>query len=115
MCRGPIALETLPDMSPRETASAPDETNREAVRVTLRYWAAAKAAAGRAEDEVAATTVAGALDEARRAHVDNPRFAQVLGVSSLLLGEQPLGSKDPETVQLRDGDVIEVLPPFAGG
>jgi molybdopterin converting factor small subunit len=83
--------------------------------VTLRYWAAARAAAGRAEEEVDATTVAEALDGARGAHVDNPRFAQVLAVSSLLLADQPVGSRDPRTVQVADGDVIEVLPPFAGG
>jgi molybdopterin converting factor small subunit len=83
--------------------------------VTLRYWAAARAAAGRAEEEVDATTLAEALDAARSAHVDNPRFAQVLAVSSLLLVDQPVGSRDPQTVQVADGDVIEVLPPFAGG
>jgi sulfur-carrier protein len=36
-------------------------------------------------------------------------------VSSLLLGDRPLGSREPESVPVRDGDVIEVLPPFAGG
>jgi hypothetical protein len=33
----------------------------------------------------------------------------------LLLGEEPLGTRDPATVRVGPGDVIEVLPPFAGG
>lgn len=97
------------------TASASNETRKRPARVTVRYWAAARAAAGRAEDHVDAATVAEALDQARQTHVDDPRFASVLTVSSLLVGDQPLGSRDPETVRVRDGDVIEVLPPFAGG
>jgi sulfur-carrier protein len=97
------------------TASASNETAPGPVRVTVRYWAAARAAAGRAEDQVDAATVAEALDRVRRTHVDNPRFASVLAVSSLLVGDRPIGTRDPETVPVVDGDVIEVLPPFAGG
>ena len=55
------------------------------------------------------------LAAVRAAHGDNPRFAQILGISSLLLGEEPLGSRDPASVPVRAGDVVEVLPPFAGG
>ena len=102
-------------MDPPLPASASNETGKRRVRVTVRYWAAARAAAGRAEDHVDAATVAEALDQARRTHADNPRFASVLTVSSLLVGDQPIGSRDPETVPVVDGDVIEVLPPFAGG
>lgn len=102
-------------MDPPLTASASNETAKRPARVTVRYWAAARAAAGRAEDHVDAATVAEALDRARRTHVDNSRFASVLAVSSLLLGDQPIGSRAPETVLVVDGDVIEVLPPFAGG
>lgn len=83
--------------------------------VTVRYWAALKAAAGRAEDEVRAATVADALAAARDLHVGSPRFAQVLGVCSFLLGDRPLGGQDPASVRLSTGDVIEALPPFAGG
>jgi molybdopterin converting factor small subunit len=102
-------------MDPSSTASASSETGAIRRGVTVRYWAAARAAAGRAEDQFDASTVAGALDQARRTHADNPRFAAVVAVSSLLLGDQPIGSRDPETVPVADGDVIEVLPPFAGG
>jgi molybdopterin synthase sulfur carrier subunit len=102
-------------MESQPTASASNETGQGPVRVTVRYWAGARAAAGRAEDHVDAATVAEALDQAMRTHGDNPRFASVLSVSSLLVGDQPIGSRDPETVPVVDGDVIEVLPPFAGG
>jgi molybdopterin synthase sulfur carrier subunit len=102
-------------MDAAPTASPSDETGSLPGRVTLRYWASARAAAGRAEEQYDATTVADVLDQARRAHRDNHRFVQVLGVSSLLLADRPIGSRDPETVPVADGDVVEVLPPFAGG
>jgi molybdopterin converting factor small subunit len=101
---------TVPVPSSAETASA-------GPRVTVRYWAAAKAAAGRAEDEVTASTVADALSAVTALHVDTPRFAQVLGVCSFLLRDRPLGnsSRDLGAVGVESGDVIDVLPPFAGG
>jgi molybdopterin synthase sulfur carrier subunit len=55
------------------------------------------------------------LDAVRRMHADNPRLLQVLGVSSLLLGDIPLGLRDPSSVGVDHGDVLQVLPPFAGG
>jgi molybdopterin converting factor small subunit len=79
--------------------------------VTLRYWAAAKEAAGRAEEQVPAASLARTLDEARRRH--GARFAAVLGVASLLVdGRRIRPEDDPE---LLPGAVVEVLPPFAGG
>lgn len=81
----------------------------------MRYWAAARAAAGRHDDVVRARSAADAVDAVRALHPDNHRLAQVLSVSSLLLGDRPLRSADLSHVQLSEGDVIEVLPPFAGG
>lgn len=81
----------------------------------MRYWAAARAAAGRHDDVVRARSAADAVDAVRALHADNHRLAQVLSVSSLLLGDRPLRSADLSHVQLSEGDVIEVLPPFAGG
>ena len=84
-------------------------------RVTVRYWAAARAAAGVAYDELFGSSVADVLTAARERHEQEPRFAQVLSVCSLLLGDRPLGTSDLSRVELADGDVLEVLPPFAGG
>ncbi len=83
--------------------------------MTVRYWAAARAAAGRSEDVVNGASVAEVLDAVRRAHADNPDLLRVLGVSSLLLGDAPLGSRDLTGVKVASGDTVEVLPPFAGG
>lgn len=84
-------------------------------RVTVRYWAAAKDAAGRAEDRVDATTLADALAAVRSRHAGEPRFERVLGQCSLLIDGQPVGRRDPHAVPLADGASVEVLPPFAGG
>lgn len=84
-------------------------------RITVRYWAAAKDAAARAEDHVDAATLADALAAVRTRHAAEPRFERVLAQCSLLVDGQPVGRRDPETVQLDDGASIEVLPPFAGG
>lgn len=91
------------------------ETDGAVPLVVVRYWASAKAAAGRAEDEVRASTVAAALAAAALLHTDAPGYARVLSVCSFLLGDQPLGGQDLAAVHLSDGDVIEALPPFAGG
>lgn len=83
--------------------------------MTVRYWAAARAEAGRSDDVVSGASVADVLVAVRQLHADNPRLLQVLGVSSLLLGDTPLGTRDRATVPVGPGDVLEVLPPFAGG
>lgn len=95
--------------------SSPSESDTDAPRVTVRYWAAARAAAGRESDEVAAATLAEALDAVRLLHREHERFYRVIGVCSILLGAQPVGTRDPASVRLETGDVVEVLPPFAGG
>jgi molybdopterin converting factor small subunit len=77
--------------------------------ITIRYWAAAKAAAGVAEDYFAVTTLAEARDAAVR--VRGKRLAAVLTRSSFLVD----GVRADADAALRDGAVVEVLPPFAGG
>jgi molybdopterin synthase sulfur carrier subunit len=79
--------------------------------VTMRYWAAAKEAAGVAEEKVAADTLAAAL----AAIGPSARLSAVLARSSFLIDGQPVGSRAAEAVTLADGAIIEVLPPFAGG
>jgi molybdopterin synthase sulfur carrier subunit len=95
--------------------------------VTMRYWAAAKDAAGVAEETITADTLAAALAAARdRGHDDRSaaggaalpggsRLAAVLARSSFLVDGHPVGTRAAEAVALADGAVIEVLPPFAGG
>jgi molybdopterin synthase sulfur carrier subunit len=95
--------------------------------VTMRYWAAAKDAAGVAEQVVTADTLAGAL---RAIGGDQPsalagpgqtpaaggsRLTAVLARSSFLVNGHPVGTRAAESVELTDGAVVEVLPPFAGG
>jgi sulfur-carrier protein len=112
--RGSMAVATIPDMNASATGCAPAEVTRHPV-VTVRYWAAARAAAGCHEERFVGATVAEVMAAALAAHRSSPRFAQVLGVSSLVLGDRPLGSADLDHVAVQAGDVVEVLPPFAGG
>ena len=79
---------------------------------TIRYWAAAKAAAGMAEEPYDAATLADVLAVARAAH---PELGTVLDRSSYVVNGEPVGGRDHASVQLTDGGTVEVLPPFAGG
>jgi len=86
--------------------------------VTLRYWAAAKDAAGVADEKVEADTLADALAIAvdQAARTGNPlRLRTVMARSSFLIDGQPVGKRPHESTALSDDAVIEVLPPFAGG
>jgi sulfur-carrier protein len=84
-------------------------------RVTIRYWAAAKDAAGVAEEPVEAGTLAEVLAAARASRAADARFLQVLARSSFLVDGTPAGIRPPTAVTVAEGSVIEVLPPFAGG
>jgi molybdopterin synthase sulfur carrier subunit len=82
---------------------------------TIRYWAAAKAAAGTAEEPYEAATLAEALEAARQRHTADSEFARVLTRCSYIVDGDPVGSRSHETVRLVEGGTVEVLPPFAGG
>jgi sulfur-carrier protein len=82
--------------------------------VTMRYWAAAKDAAGVAEQRITAETLGAALAKAAEADGAGP-LRDVLARSSFLIDGDPVGRRAAESVPLREGNVIEVLPPFAGG
>jgi sulfur-carrier protein len=86
-------------------------------KVTVRYWAAAKEAAGVPESTVSGRTLADALAAGLAAAGDDraARLSQVLARSSFLIDGDPAGTRPPESIMLRDASVIEVLPPFAGG
>ncbi|OBI43080.1 MoaD/ThiS family protein [Mycobacterium sp. E796] len=84
----------------------------EGIQVTVRYFAAARAAAG-AESETLVvrqgTTVA---ELTERLAVRGSRLATVLSRCSYL--RDGIAVRD-ETTPLQTGDTIDVLPPFAGG
>lgn len=82
---------------------------------TIRYWAAAKAAAGTAEEPYEAVTLADALAGAREKRAARPEFTRVLKRCSYLVDGDPVGTRTHEAVLLSDGGSVEVLPPFAGG
>ena len=81
--------------------------------MTVRFWAAAREAAGRVEEHFPPGTLASILAEAAERH--GARLATVLSRSSFLLDSQPVGRRDPAQVEVVAGAVLEVLPPFAGG
>jgi molybdopterin converting factor small subunit len=79
----------------------------------VRYFAAVKEAAGVASEEVAAATLAEALDVARSRHAD--RFTTVLARCSFVVDGDPVGGRDHAAVGVRPESVVDALPPFAGG
>jgi sulfur-carrier protein len=83
--------------------------------VTIRYWAAAKDAAGVPEETVQADTLRDALETVVVGRKPDGRLASVLARSSFLINADPVGRAPKESIVLDDGAVIEVLPPFAGG
>jgi sulfur-carrier protein len=88
------------------------ETNA-VVPVSLHYWAGARAAAGVAEEQIEARSVAEALRLACDQRSD-PHFDKVIAASSILidgLAAHPEDLGRPLAVPVR----VEVLPPFAGG
>jgi molybdopterin converting factor small subunit len=84
--------------------------------VVVRYWAAAKAAAGVAEESYAAQSTLEALLAAVRSRHPDGRLAEVLQRCSYLVDEvSPGAGRDPADVDVPAGAVVDVLPPFAGG
>ena len=82
-------------------------------RGTLRFWAAAKAAAGVAEEEYDATTLADAIVAAQTLHGE--ALIRVITRSTFVVDGAPVGGRAHDSVLLTEGGTVEVLPPFAGG
>ena len=81
--------------------------------ITVRYFAAARAAAGVEADKVqvaAHSTVADLLNAVRAEH--GPELTRVLARCSYLLDE--VAVRDQST-PVTDATSLDVLPPFAGG
>jgi len=83
--------------------------------VTMRYWAAAKHAAGVEQETLSTATLAEALAAAVASRAAQAGFQAVLERSSFLVNGEQAGRRAAESVCLPEGAVIEVLPPFAGG
>ena len=76
--------------------------------VTIRYFAAARAAAGESSSTARAASVkelVGAVS------ADRPELARVLGICTFLLDGERVGLD----AGLSDGALVDALPPFAGG
>lgn len=82
--------------------------------VTIRYWAAARDAAGATEERYDASTLRDLVQLAREHHPAE-RFAAVLGLCAFVVDDAPVGTRDHATIALGEGSVVEALPPFAGG
>ncbi|MFG3440948.1 MoaD/ThiS family protein [Nonomuraea sp. NPDC047897] len=78
----------------------------------VRYWAAAKEAAGTAEETFEAATLGELMTKITR---DRAELARVVSRSSFLVDGTPVGRRPHDEVVLGDGVTVEVLPPFAGG
>jgi molybdopterin synthase sulfur carrier subunit len=76
---------------------------------TVRFWAAARAAAGRAEQAYDAATLGAVVSSLGAEH--GPALAKVLTHCSFLVD----GVRAGPDFLLVEGAEIEVLPPFAGG
>jgi molybdopterin converting factor small subunit len=83
--------------------------------ITVRYWAAAKDAAGMSEESVNANTLSEAIEFVHAKRPGDARFSAVLSRSSFLVDETPAGKRDFAMIALAPGAVVEVLPAFAGG
>ena len=77
--------------------------------VTVRFFAAARAAAGVSEVLVETATAKEIIDDLVVAY---PKLSSVLTKCSYLLDEVAL--HDLENI-IEDGSTLDVLPPFAGG
>ena len=84
--------------------------------VTVRFWAAARAATG-LEREAIAVPLEGIdlgdlMSELTARHTE---LVRVLAVASLLVDGHPHGRAAPAQGKALPGALVEILPPFAGG
>jgi molybdopterin synthase sulfur carrier subunit len=84
-------------------------------KVTIRYWAAARDAAGVTAESVQADTLAEALAAVIARHGEASRLRSVLATSSFLVDGAPAGRRSAADHVLGEAAVVEVLPQFAGG
>ena len=81
--------------------------------VTVRYWAAARDAAGCASESVPGRSLADVIAAAGARH--GAELSRLLGICSFIVGDLPVKRGEASAVELPAGSLVEVLPPFAGG
>ena len=92
-------------------------TSSETQVITVRYWAAARSAAGVDSDRLAVqgpVSLAEVMSQAKTLHRGS-RLSEVLEICSVLVGDRPSSTEDPADVVVPPGATVEFLPPFAGG
>lgn len=102
----------------RNVADTSDRSKlNETYLIRVRYWAAAKAAAGVAHDELSVSGPLPLAEVVRRALALHPgtRLAEVVSACSVLVDDRPVGTADPALLLVEPGASVELLPPFAGG
>ncbi len=85
--------------------------------VAVRYWASARSAAGVDGDSLSVDgpiSLAEVVSRVVSLHPDR-RLSDVLGVCSVLVGDRPVSTEEPNDVTVPPGASVEFLPPFAGG
>jgi molybdopterin synthase sulfur carrier subunit len=98
------------------TDRMPDEHETALTVVSVRFWAAARAAAGTSEVAVETSVPLTLAELVERVTAGRPeRLGAVLAGCSVLLGDQPVSTRDPADVLVAPGQTVEFLPPFAGG
>jgi sulfur-carrier protein len=78
----------------------------------IRYWAAAKDAAGVAEESFEAANLGELMTKITE---NRAELARVVSRSSFLVDGAPVGKRAHDSIVLSEGVTVEVLPPFAGG
>ena len=99
-------------------STLPDETaTSETPPIEVHYWASAKSAAGVDGDTLPVEGPISLAEVVRRALAlhTGTRLPDVIAVCSVLVGDRPSSTEDPEDVQVPPGAKVEFLPPFAGG
>jgi len=81
------------------------------VAVTVRFFAAARAAAGTSED----TASPGTLDSVARELTERHRELETVLPRCSFLVDGTAVHGEPADIEILEGSQIDVLPPFAGG
>lgn len=84
-------------------------------QVTVRFWAAARAAAGQDSMRVEPGSLYDVLAAVRASYPGNKRLHDVMDMCSVLIGDTPVTTADRSAVDVPAGSSVELLPPFAGG